>query len=282
MRVLAIDIGGTKFQLAAFENGSILRREAHATDREGERVKLLETLGPLLRRWHSELRFERCGISFGGPVHWPSQMVVTSTHVGGWRDFDFIGWVREQINGVPAVMDNDANVGALGEYLYGVGQGCNPLLYLTVSTGVGGGIIVDGNILRGADSFGGEIGHLNVEQDGPSCLCGSNGCLERMCCGLWMERDYGKTAEELMTDPAFIDRYVVHLARGLKSAIMLLNPERIVIGGGISKTGDPLFVPLRHELARQMPPWSQARQDVQPSAIPDDNVLYGALGLALR
>ncbi len=282
MRVLAIDIGGTKFQAAAFEDGVMIRRETRMTDREGGRAALLDSLGPLVRTWQSELHFDRCGIGFGGPVHWATQMVVTSTHVGGWRDFDFAGWVREHIEGAPTVMDNDANVGCLGEYLYGAGKNCNPLLFLTVSTGVGGGVLIDGNLLRGADSFGGEIGHINVEQDGPNCLCGSNGCLERMCCGLWMERDYGKTGKELMDDAAFVERYVVRLARGLKAGIMLLNPERIIIGGGISKAGDKLFGPLRKELARQMPPWSQARQDVQPAQLPDDCVLYGALGLALR
>jgi glucokinase len=101
-----------------------------------------------------------------------------------------------------------------------------------------------------------------------------------MCCGLWLQRDHGRSAKELMTQPAFVRRYVVHLARGLKSAIMLLNPERIVIGGGICKAGDALFVPLREELARQITSWSRARIDVQPAALGDDSVLFGALALA--
>ena len=282
MRTLAIDIGGTKFTVAAFDGETMTRRESMATDREGGRVKLLESLGPLIRGWYEEERFDRCGIGFGGPVSWASQMVATSTHVGGWSDFDLPGWVRAQLGGADVVIDNDANVGALGEYKFGAGRGCSPLFYMTVSTGIGGGILIGGQVLRGPDSWAGEIGHVNVRPDGPGCLCGSNGCLERMCGGLWLERDHGAPASVLLQRPEFVRDYVVDMARGLKACIMLLNPERIVIGGGISKAGDGLFGPLREELARQMPPWSRARVDVRQAALGDDSVIYGALELALN
>jgi glucokinase len=101
-----------------------------------------------------------------------------------------------------------------------------------------------------------------------------------MCCGLWLERDHGQPAKILMTQPEFVERYVVDLTLGLKAALMILNPARIVIGGGISKAGDALFVPLRRELARQMTSWSRARVDVVPAQLGDDSVLYGALELA--
>jgi glucokinase len=101
-----------------------------------------------------------------------------------------------------------------------------------------------------------------------------------MCGGLWLARDYGKPASELMRDAAFVRRYVVDLALGLKAAIMLLNPRRVVIGGGIAKAGDRLFMPLREELGRQITNWSRARIDVAPSALGDDSVLFGALALA--
>ena len=177
-------------------------------------------------------------------------------------------------------MDNDANVGAIGEAQYGAGRGCSPLFYMTLSTGIGGGIYEGGRVWRGADSYAGEIGHLTIRPGGPECLCGSRGCFERMCCGLWLERDYGKPAKDLMRDPGFVARYVVDLALGLKACIMLLNPARIVIGGGIAKAGEVLFGPLRAELRRQITAWSRARIDVVPAALGDDSVLYGALALA--
>jgi glucokinase len=182
--------------------------------------------------------------------------------------------------GLAAVMDNDANVGGLGEAAYGAGRGYSPLFYMTLSTGIGGGLIVGGEVYRGADSYAGEIGHLTVRPEGPECLCGSHGCLERMCGGIWMEPDHGRPAKELMRDEGFVRRYVVDLALGLKACLMLLNPARIVIGGGISKAGEALFAPLRTELGRQMTAWSRARVDVTPAALGDDSVLYGALALA--
>ncbi len=173
-------------------------------------------------------------------------------------------------------MDNDANVGALGEGFHGAGIGASPLFYMTLSTGIGGGILIDGSVLRGPDSYAGELGHINLEPEGPECLCGSNGCLERMCCGLWLQRDYGKPASELMRDEEFVKKYVIHLARGLKACIMLLNPARVVIGGGIAKAGEALFGPLRAELRRQVTGWSAARLDVVPASLEDDSVLWGA------
>ncbi|HZL55447.1 MAG TPA: ROK family protein, partial [Bryobacteraceae bacterium] len=148
MKTLALDIGGTKFTLAAFEGNEMLRRESHATLREGGREWLLERLGPVIRQWHDEVRFDCCGIGFGGPVNWDRQVVAKSTHAGGWGDFDLPGWVRSVIGELPVAIDNDANAGALGEYSYGAGKGCSPLFYMTVSTGIGGGVLIGGELLR--------------------------------------------------------------------------------------------------------------------------------------
>lgn len=278
MKTLAIDIGGTKFSMCIFDGEQMIVRESRATDREGGKDWMLSQIAEIGKNWKKEFSFEQCGVGFGGPVIFDQQKVALSTHVGGWSNFDLTGWVQ-QMFAVPAIMDNDANVGALGEAAYGAGSQANPLFYMTLSTGIGGGIADRGRVWRGADSYGGEIGHIMIRPDGPECLCGWHGCFERMCCGLWLEKDYGRSAKELMSDPAFVERYVVDLAMGLKTAIMLLNPARIVIGGGISKAGEALFGPLRKELRRQVTSWSRARIDVVPAALGDDSVLYGALVL---
>ncbi len=276
---LAIDIGGTKFSLAAFVGGQMARRATMLTDRAGGPQAMLPQIVQIARAWQQEIPFQRCGVGFGGPVDFASQKVVLSTHVEGWVDYPLVPRLRAEL-GLPVLMDNDANVGALGEAAYGAGMDCDPLFYLTLSTGIGGGIVAGGTVLRGADSYGGEIGHLTIRPDGPQCLCGWYGCFERMCCGLWLERDYGQPVHVLLQDPAFMARYVVDLALGLKAAIMLLNPARIVVGGGIAKAGEALFVPLRAELRRTITAWSRARIDVQPAALGDDSVLWGALALA--
>jgi glucokinase len=279
MTTLAIDIGGTKFSMAVFE-GRIVCRESRTTDRNGGREWMLDQIASIIAYWRKEFVFDACGIGFGGPVDFAKQRIVHSTHVGGWSDFDLPGFV-EGLLGARPVMDNDANAGALGEAIFGAGRGFRPLFYMTLSTGIGGGIITDGDrVYRGADSYAGEIGHLTIRPDGPACLCGARGCFERMCCGLWLEKDHGRSARELLEDPEFVSRYVVDLALGLKAAIMLLNPARIVIGGGIGKAGDKLFVPLRAELRRRITNWSRARVDVEPAALGDDSVLHGACALA--
>lgn len=280
MTTLAIDIGGTKFSMAVFDAGRMAARESRATDREGGREWMLSSIAAIASGWREQFRFTRCGIGFGGPVLFGRQRVALSTHVGGWSDFDLTAWARENLC-VPSVMDNDANVGALGEGRHGAGRDCDPLFYMTLSTGIGGGILAGGKVYRGADSYAGEIGHVPIRPDGPECLCGARGCYERMCCGLWLERDYRQPARQLLRDPAFVLRYVVDLAAGLKVITMLLNPARIVIGGGIGKAGDALFLPLRAELGRQMTAWSRARIDLQPAALGDDSVLWGALELAI-
>ena len=279
MHSLAIDIGGTKFSMAVFDGDRMVRRESRATDRDGGKDWMLHQIALIGGVWQRELVLARCGIGFGGPVLFNQQKVALSTHVGGWSDF-FLTRHVHRLFGIPTVMDNDANVGALGEGRHGAGAGADPLFYMTLSTGIGGGILINGGIYRGADSYAGELGHMQIDPEGPECLCGHYGCLERMCCGLWLERDHGRPARELMEDPAFVAAFTVKLARGLKNVIMLLNPARIVIGGGIAKAGDKLFSPLRAELGRQMTAWSRARVDVQPAALGDDSVLYGALELS--
>jgi glucokinase len=282
IHTLAIDVGGTKFSVALFRGAGMIRRESRATDRDGGPPWMLDHIFDIAAQWRSEgLEWQRCGVGFGGPVIFSRQEVALSTHVGGWSGFPLVQKLREGL-GVPVVIDNDANVGALGEALHGAGAGFDPLFYMTLSTGIGGGIVWQGNVWRGADSWAGELGHVSIRPDGPECLCGARGCYERMCCGLWLERDYGRPARELLEDPAFVARYVVDLAAGLKICIMLLNPARIVIGGGIGKAGDRLFKPLRAELRRQITAWSGARIDVAPAGLQDDSVLFGALVLATQ
>jgi glucokinase len=279
--ILAIDIGGTKFSLAVFDGDCLIRRESRATDAAGGRPWMLTQISEIVTSWRRDFTFERCGIGFGGPVDFARQRVVLSTHVSGWNDFDLCAFVRD-LTGAPVIMDNDANVGAIGEAEFGAGKGHSPIFYMTLSTGIGGGIYADGQVWRGADSYAGEIGHLTIRPDGPECLCGGRGCFERMCSGLWLERDHGKSAKVLMEDPEFVSRYVVDLALGLKAAIMLLNPQRIVIGGGIAKAGDRLFPPLSAELRKQITPWSVARIDIVPPVLGDNSVLYGAIALTKR
>lgn len=279
MHTLAVDIGGTKLTLGVFREDELIERTSAATDRAGGPAWMVEQIEAIAAPWVQRYGIERCGIGFGGPVDFPAQQVICSTHVPGWNSFDLVGALKSRL-GVRAVMDRDTMVGALGEGFYGAGRGKLPLFYMTISTGIGGGLLTESGLYHGYNSFACEIGHHTVEPDGPECLCGARGCLERLCAGIWLERDYGKPAGELLQIPEFVKRYVRPLARALKNCIMFLNPARIVIGGGISKAGDALFGPLREELAYQIPAWSRATVEVVPAELRDDSILWGALALS--
>lgn len=278
MHILAIDIGGTKLTAGVFRDETLIERATCATNREGGPAWMLDRTEKLTKNWVSAYGIQACGIGFGGPVDFQSQRVICSTHVDGWDHFDLVAAIRERL-GIHAVIDRDTMVGALGEGQYGAGIGARPLFYMTISTGIGGGLLTGNGLYHGADSFACEIGHHTIEPGGPECLCGGRGCLERLCSGLWLERDHGKPASELLKDADFISSYVKPLTQGLKTCIMLFNPERIVIGGGISKAGTALFALLREELGRQLTSWSKARVDVVPARLGDDSILWGGLAL---
>src|SRR5260370_19862104 len=265
--------------MAVFDGATMLRRDSSPTDRAGGPTWMLAQIVDTARAWQHDLKFTQCGAGFGGPVDFARQRVFKSTHVGGVSDFPLRDVLARALE-IPTIIDNDANAGALGEATYGAGRNYPSIFYMTLSTGIGGGIYINGKIWRGADSYAGELGHLTIRPDGPEGGCGARGCFERMCSGLWLEKDHRKPVKELFCDPAFVRRYVVDLALGLKACIMIVNPARIVIGGGIAKAGEALFGPLRDELRRQITDWSAAKIDVVPAELADDSVLYGALALA--
>lgn len=217
-----------------------------------------------------------CGIGFGGPVNFSTQTVALSTHLGGWKDTRLAAQMEALLGG-SASMDNDANAGAAGEAESGAGKGCSQLFDMTLSTGIGGGIYADGRVWRGADSWAGEIGHLTIR---PGACAGRAGASSGGAAGCgWSATTASRPGNCLRIRRSCAATWWTW-RWGLKTAIVLLNPHGIVIGGGIAKAGDALFVPLREELRRQITWWSGPRIDVAQAALGDDSVLYGALALA--
>src|SRR5512140_1406061 len=163
---LGIEIGGTKLQLVLGEEGGKIgeRRRLHvdpANGAAGIRGQIGETGGGLGRG----NRIQRAGVGFGGPVDWKTGRICVSHHVEGWSEFDMAGWLS-QVAGAPAVVENDGNVAALGEALRGAGVGSNPVFYVTLGSGVGGGLVVDGRIYHGAKPGEAEIGHVRLDRNG--------------------------------------------------------------------------------------------------------------------
>jgi glucokinase len=311
--VLAIDVGGTHFRAALFDHaGRRLLTSEGDTWRAGGREWMLEQIRRRTRTLldQSDAPVGACGISFGGPVDFQHQR-VTSVHSPGWKNFSFAEWVGANLN-LPCLIDNDANAGALGEFRYGAGRGTQSLVYVTLSTGVGAGLILNGRAYRGKDGLAGELGHVPISDSGTTCSCGAVGCLESFCSGwaiaergmesAWRrgeclaragDSSHGRgeeiTAKEIVQAAAEGDPAALHivreaarwLARGLLTVIRILNPDRIILGGGLSLAGQVLLGPLLQCLAELASPTIGYSTEIVIAELGTYSPLYGAAAMAL-
>jgi len=300
--VLALDYGGTKHTaavLAAGGRGWLAHKRVYSppgADGDYDRATMIRMARELLARVEGQLA--AVGVSFGGPVDATSGTVRLSHHVPGWGDTPLRDQLQAEFR-APAAVDNDANVAALGEWKFGAGQGCASLLYVTVSTGIGGGWVLNGHIYNGADGMAGEIGHIVVRPGGAECVCGKRGCLEVEACGTAIARKMREqsTASKVMEpfevwtgesvaraaqqgDPLaqeVIDDAARMLGTGLGSSINLMNPQRIVLGGGVIKSGERWWRVVRETARAHALP--QMRVDIVPAKLGDDAPLWGAVTL---
>jgi glucokinase len=311
-RLLALDYGGTKHSAAVLTPGGhgwLAHRRVYSppgADAAYDQATMLRMAHELLAANPGDL--QAIGVSFGGPVDARRGLVRLSYHVPGWEDRPLRDMLQAEF-GVPVAVDNDGNVAAYGEWRQGAGRGCDSVLYVTVSTGIGGGWVLGGRIYGGADGMAGEIGHLLVQPDGAPCDCGKRGCLEAEASGRAIARlarerlaaeptggailrslAGGRTAEVTAEHVAraaeqgdrlatsVLDQAAVALGRGLAAAINLMNPERIVLGGGVTKSGARYWQILRETARAQVLP--MVRIEIQPAALADDAPLWGAAALA--
>ena len=302
--ILALDYGGTKHTvgvLAAGIHDWLAHERVYSppgADAHYDQVTVVKLAHDLLGCTEGQL--VAIGVSFGGPVDATTGTVRLSHHVPGWENTP----LRDQLHaefGVPAAVDNDANVAALGEWRFGAGLGCASLLYVTVSTGIGGGWVLNGQVYSGADGMAGEIGHVVVLPGGAECVCSKHGCLEVEACGRAIARKMRErlastghlpdvaepiTGESVARaaqqgDPLaqeVMDEVARNLGTGLGGAINLMNPERIVLGGGVTKSGERWWRIVRETARYHALP--QMRVDIQPAALGDDAPLWGAVALA--
>jgi len=310
--VLAVDIGGTHFRTGLFdEQGRRLLVLEGDTDRVAGRDWMLRQLASRCRDLmaQTDAPVKACGLSFGGPVDFPQQS-VTSVHSSGWKGFELGKWM-EQTLGIPCRLDNDANAGALGEYHFGAGRGSKLMVYITISTGIGSGIVYDGKLIRGKDHMAGEIGHIVVSESGSRCSCGARGCLESFSSGgaietrarEWAERrpehvarmielsgGPAITAKGLMQAAAEGDQAATHilnetmrwLARGILMVIRILNPDVIVLGGGVAQSGELLLRTLRTFLDELASPTITYSTEIVTAALGSYSALYGAAAMGLE
>ena len=301
--VIGLDLGGTNLRVAGVSAGGevvALHREQTAA-REGP--------GPVIERIVAAIGRVSDGVtSAGGSVRGVvlgapgiissrKGTVVASPNLPGWRDVP----LRDRVaaaTGLPVLLENDANAAAYGEYWRGAGQGCDSLVLLTLGTGVGGGLVLRGELWRGADGMAGEIGHLTVEPGGRTCRCGNAGCLETYASATAVVENYrelsgieeGVSAEEVgrraHEGDANARQAYREAGRSLGIAfaglVNLLNPERIVIGGGVLPAWD-LFMPAaEQEMRRRAFAPAAERVLFAPAALGDLAGVTGAAGLLWR
>jgi len=305
--VLAIDLGGTKIMAAIISNnGKIIAKERFPTNAaKGPQSvinNLFSAIDKLLSLQNTELsQLESIGIAAAGAIDTNKGVITESPNLAGWSDIPLRDIVTEKCH-IKTFLLNDASAAALGEHRFGAGRGTNNLIFVTASTGIGGGIIIDGKLYSGTSGSAGEIGHMTIDVNGPKCTCGNTGCLETLASGTAVARDAigrirqgekstltemvkGKiTAEKVgiaaqSGDPLSMDvisRAANYLGIGMANIVNIFNPEIIVVGGGMSKLGDFLLDPVRQIVRERAFPISAQAVRIVTARLGDDAGIYGA------
>jgi glucokinase len=303
--VLAIDIGGTKFAAGLVEPGGRPANVATAqTPRELDAEQLWRTLDALLgrvleeARVHGEADIAGVGCGCGGPMAWPEGK-VSPLNIPAWRAFPLRERLQQRFPDLPVRIHNDAICVAVGEHWRGAGRGRSDMLGMVVSTGVGGGLVLDGRLVNGATGNAGHIGHVVVDPDGPPCVCGGRGCLEAIARGPalaawaqargWRADEPEVTAKDLADEAAqghplgiaALRRAGNALGVAIASVTHMCDLQVVAVGGGLAQAGALLFDPLEEALRTHIGLDFAADVQVVPTALGQGAGLVGAAALLL-
>ena len=305
--VIAVDIGGTQVRVALFKDDRLQQRAALPTDVTGGPSGVMDQIDALIEQMVAKddrKTITGIGLSLAGPIDTESAVVTRIPTLPGWDGLPVAQALSER-TGFPARVENDGIAATLGEWRYGAGRGVSNIVYLTVSTGIGGGAVVDGRLLHGRKGIAGHLGHMRMAQEGPTCPCGTVGCFEALASGSALTERAVSTADKsdhlagiaqsraidardvfegASTDDShcldLVAEEARYLGQGITSVIHIFSPDRVVMGGGLSKAFDQLE-PGIHETIRRdaMPPFRTV--PVVKSALGDDSGLFGAASLVL-
>jgi glucokinase len=311
---LGIDLGGTKIAAGLVTPaGEVLGRTVRPTPGGGPApviAALADVAFAAAQAAGVDLHdVPAIGIGAPGPIDDRAGVVVNPPNLPGWQNVALARDLAARV-GRPCLLGNDANLAGLAEYRFGAGQGSALLVYLTVSTGIGGGVVIGGRLLTGVSGAAGELGHVIVRPDGPSCGCGNRGCLEALASGTAIAH----RAEELIrrgVPGALTDRFARRpgrvtaadvaaaaqagdaeaariLARalddlglGVAGLVNVFNPDRVVIGGGLSRLGETLLDPVRRAVRRTANAVAALAVKIVPAALGADSGVLGAAALAM-
>ena len=296
---LAIDIGGTTTKLGLVENGQVVVRDRIKTTGHADEHAFADAIAECARKLIDDTGRELNSIGIGAPNANQYTGIIEMAPNLPWKQDVPLAKMLSTRMGVPAVLGNDANAAALGEWRYGAGKGYNDLLVVTLGTGVGGGFIVNGELVLGSAGNAGELGHTTLVMDGRPCTCGRAGCLETYVSIRGIRQTYldlGGDSDVLRTEGVKPIADAAHagdkaaqftfqwtadwLAVGLANAVAITGPGRIVLFGGIVRSGKLLMDPLLVRFERVLLNVYRGRVDVVSSGLPeDDSALLGAAAL---
>ncbi|MFO7259962.1 MAG: ROK family protein [bacterium] len=318
--IIGVDLGGTNIVVGVlpFSGGEVLALRTAPTEAARGAKFVVDRITSMIEEAIAEViaqyggsREDFCGVGIGspGPLDRKSGVVINTPNLG-WRNFPLRDLISNAV-GLPATLDNDANCATYGEWWLGAGRGVNTLVGLTLGTGIGGGIVLNGEIYHGVSDAAGEIGHMTIDSTGRKCKCGNYGCLEAYASGpaiaLRAIEGIEAGAETMLPDlvngrleditAATVYEAVVlgdpyanevmketakFLGAGVANIINILNPEMVVIAGGVTRAGDHLFVPLRAEVRRRAFRSAEAACQIVSGQLPGTAGVIGAAGVFKR
>jgi predicted NBD/HSP70 family sugar kinase len=301
LAVVGIDFGHSHVQVAVADLVHNLLAERRCDlDVNHHAAEALDTATRMVDEVLIEAHMQRksligAGIGIPGPVDRARGTVGSTTILPGWTGLRIENEMQERL-GIPVEIENDANLGALAEMSWGAGRECANFAYIKVATGIGAGLVIDGRLLRGASGTAGEIGHTTLDESGALCYCGNRGCLETVASGPAIIQLVGLVDGEVPSLSRIVELAVagdVRCRRAISDAgheigvavaglCNLINPERVIVGGLLSRTGAVLLQPIRESMRRHAVQAAADIIDVVPAVFVERAELLGSLALALQ
>ena len=309
--IVGVDLGGTKIDTVLSDSRGKIKARELAETRAGEGPDaVIARIVAAIKKVSDGANVSGVGIGAAGVIDLKTGVVTFSPNMPGWHNVPFRDIVQREV-GIATFVDNDATVAALGEYKFGAAKGIDHFVCVTVGTGIGGGIVTNGEIYRGISGSAGEIGHMTIDINGPRCGCGNNGCWEALASGTALEREAAARlrAGANTTIPRFVKEgskkinarsiYLAakdgdplaneliaqlgfYLGVGLANLVNVFNPQLIVLSGGVSRMGDMLLTPARKTLRERAFEISAKAARVEVSSLGYDAGPLGAVALALN
>ena len=309
--VVAVDLGGTmiKGALVNDKGETFAAREQPTQAFKGREYVLEERLLPFIKGLIEDssregLKARSIGLAVASPLNPWEGILYNPPNLPGWQVFPLLSYLQDRLP-LPVYIDNDANLFALGEWLWGAGEGKTPLVCLTLGTGIGGGVVYDhGRLWHGAHGTGGELGHITIEMGGPLCNCGNRGCLEAMASATalerWVEEALNKGRPSILSpganardialaaqkgDPLSLEAFKWagrNLGVGLASLANIFDPQLMVLGGGLSRAGMLLLSPAVEEFRSRVLPLHRDNIKVKLASLGKMGGVLGAAIMALN